>query len=174
VKQQRSAQYQELQRGGRVLFLGSNHNNNLNANNNLNNNGRFLGITPALPRHFNTAMYLLKQLPEDFVVIEIPSAKTEKQGKYLYFWMKKKGRNTLDVVKELARRLRIREKDIGFAGSKDKQAVTEQMISIAGMKKEEIEKGMELGAAGYLIKAHYTPSQVVKEIRKILQESSTT
>lgn len=41
-------------------------------------------------------------------------------------------------------------------------------------QKEEIEKGMELGAAGYLIKAHYTPSEVVKEIRKILQESPPT
>lgn len=40
-------------------------------------------------------------------------------------------------------------------------------------QKEEIEKGMNLGAAGYLIKAHYTPSQVVKEMRKILQEPST-
>ena len=39
-------------------------------------------------------------------------------------------------------------------------------------QKEEIERGMGLGAAGYLIKAHYTPSQVVKEIRKILQEES--
>jgi DNA-binding response OmpR family regulator len=37
-------------------------------------------------------------------------------------------------------------------------------------QKEEIEKGMELGAAGYLIKAHYTPSEVVKEINKILAD----
>lgn len=84
-------------------------------------------------------MYKLKQLPEDFVVIELPLVKTESRGKYLYFWMKKKGRNTLDVVKELARRLRIKEKDIGFAGSKDKHAVTEQMISIVGVKKEDAE-----------------------------------
>ena len=41
------------------------------------------------------------------------------------------------------------------------------MLSNLGQK-EEIEKGMALGAAGYLIKAHYTPSQVVKEIRKLL------
>lgn len=41
------------------------------------------------------------------------------------------------------------------------------MLSNLGQK-EEIEKGMGLGAAAYLIKAHYTPSQVVKEIRKIL------
>src|SRR3989344_4626570 len=85
-------------------------------------------------------MYKLKQIPEDFVVIEVPAVKTETQGRFLYFWLKKKGLNTLDVVKELARQLRIQEKDIGFAGSKDKHAVTEQMISINGMRKEAVEK----------------------------------
>ena len=37
-------------------------------------------------------------------------------------------------------------------------------------QKEEVEKGIELGASRYLIKAHYTPSQVVDEIKKILNE----
>jgi len=85
-------------------------------------------------------MYKLKQVPEDFVVIEIPALQKEKQGKYLYFWMKKKGFNTIDAVKEVARQLRIKEKQIGFAGSKDKHAITEQLISIMGMKKEDVEK----------------------------------
>lgn len=40
-------------------------------------------------------------------------------------------------------------------------------------QKEEIEKGMALGAAGYLIKAHHTPSEVVREIKKILAGSQT-
>jgi DNA-binding response OmpR family regulator len=35
-------------------------------------------------------------------------------------------------------------------------------------QKEEVEKGMKLGAEKYLIKAHYTPSQVVEEIKKII------
>lgn len=35
-------------------------------------------------------------------------------------------------------------------------------------QKEEVEKGLKLGAEKYLIKAKYTPSQVVKEIRKTL------
>lgn len=35
-------------------------------------------------------------------------------------------------------------------------------------QKAEVEKGLELGAAKYLIKAHYTPSQIVEEIKKIL------
>ncbi|MCH7551818.1 response regulator [Patescibacteria group bacterium] len=37
-------------------------------------------------------------------------------------------------------------------------------------QKEEIEKGISLGADRYLIKAHFTPSQVVDEVRELLQE----
>ena len=36
-------------------------------------------------------------------------------------------------------------------------------------QKEEVEKGVELGAVKYLIKAHYTPTQVVEEIKKVLK-----
>ena len=35
-------------------------------------------------------------------------------------------------------------------------------------QKEEIEKGISLGADRYLIKAHYTPSQVVGEVKELL------
>ncbi|TFG35456.1 MAG: response regulator [Parcubacteria group bacterium] len=37
-------------------------------------------------------------------------------------------------------------------------------------QKEEVEKGMNLGAEKYLIKAHYTPSEVAKEIKEVLGE----
>lgn len=36
-------------------------------------------------------------------------------------------------------------------------------------QKEEVEKGLKLGAAKYLIKAHYTPSEVVEEIKKLIK-----
>ncbi len=36
-------------------------------------------------------------------------------------------------------------------------------------EKEEVEKGLKLGAVRYLVKAHYTPSEVVEEIRKIFK-----
>jgi len=35
-------------------------------------------------------------------------------------------------------------------------------------QKEEVEKGLKLGATKYLIKAHYTPSEVVEEIKEII------
>ena len=36
-------------------------------------------------------------------------------------------------------------------------------------QKEEVEKGLKLGAVKYLIKAHYTPQEVVDEIKKVLK-----
>lgn len=38
-------------------------------------------------------------------------------------------------------------------------------------QKEDVKRGFELGAAGYLIKAHFMPSEVVDKIKKILEES---
>jgi len=35
-------------------------------------------------------------------------------------------------------------------------------------QRENIEKGFELGAASYIIKAHFTPSEVVKKINDVL------
>jgi len=37
-------------------------------------------------------------------------------------------------------------------------------------QKEEVEKGLALGAAKYLIKAHHTPTEVVEEVKKCLAE----
>ena len=36
-------------------------------------------------------------------------------------------------------------------------------------EKKEVEKGLEEGATKYLVKAHYTPTEVVKEIKQILE-----
>lgn len=35
-------------------------------------------------------------------------------------------------------------------------------------QKDEIEKGLRMGAEGYLIKAHFMPSEVVDKIKKVL------
>ncbi len=36
-------------------------------------------------------------------------------------------------------------------------------------QKNEVEKGLRLGALKYLIKAHYTPGEIVEEIKKVLK-----
>lgn len=35
-------------------------------------------------------------------------------------------------------------------------------------QKEDIDKGMELGATDYLIKAHFTPGEIVEKIKSVL------
>lgn len=42
------------------------------------------------------------------------------------------------------------------------------ILSNLGQKKD-IEKGFELGAADYLIKAHFTPEEIINKMRKILK-----
>jgi len=36
-------------------------------------------------------------------------------------------------------------------------------------QREDIEKGLKLGAAGFLVKAHFTPGEIVAKIEKLLQ-----
>lgn len=44
-----------------------------------------------------------------------------------------------------------------------------QIVILSNLgQKEEIAKGLRLGAAKYLIKAHYTPSEIVQEIIKLI------
>jgi DNA-binding response OmpR family regulator len=37
-------------------------------------------------------------------------------------------------------------------------------------QKEEVEKGLKLGADKYLIKAYYTPAEIVQEVKELLKE----
>ena len=84
--------------------------------------------------------YKIKQIPEDFIVDEISNVKSNQQGRFLYVEVKKKNRNTLDVVKELAKQLKIPLNKIGFAGSKDKHAITTQLFSIANCNQSKLKE----------------------------------
>ena len=60
--------------------------------------------------------------------------------------------------------------EIKNQGLKNKNLKDLKIIVLSNLgQKEEVEKGLKLGAIKYLIKAHYTPSEVVEEIRKILK-----
>lgn len=81
-------------------------------------------------------MHTIKQIPEDFMVWEIPSYFLAKKGIYSYYWMRKKNLTTIEAAKRIATRLNIPLRRVGFAGNKDKVAVTEQVISIKSSKKK--------------------------------------
>ena len=71
----------------------------------------------------------LKASPEDFAVEELPAYEPQGHGPHLWLRVEKRGRTTRDVVRELARALSVAEREAGFAGMKDKAAVTTQWLS---------------------------------------------
>src|SRR3989338_2466252 len=80
----------------------------------------------------------LKQLPEDFVVEEVMQRKPSGTGAYLWFTLKKKNIGALEAVQTLSRIWNVPAKKIGFAGLKDKQAVTTQTCSVQHVSAERI------------------------------------
>lgn len=70
----------------------------------------------------------IKELPEDFIVQEAMNLHIEK-GPYFYYLVTKKNWNTLDLIHEISERLHV--KDVGYAGIKDRKAVTSQYISVS-------------------------------------------
>lgn len=74
-------------------------------------------------------MYQLKQIPEDFIVIESLDL-TPSEGNYYYFELKKTNLTTNYAIKLIAEQIRVPIKNISYAGNKDKQAITTQIISI--------------------------------------------
>ena len=79
---------------------------------------------------------IFKQRPEDFIVQEVLHLPLG-QGEYSYFLLKKKEWSTLDVVERLEKFLGT---NVGFAGNKDKHAVTEQFISVLHVPKKRVEQ----------------------------------
>jgi len=71
----------------------------------------------------------LKSSPEDFRVDEHPAYLPSGAGPHLYLRVEKRGRTTRDVLRDLAARLGVSERDAGYAGLKDREAVTTQWLS---------------------------------------------
>ncbi len=81
----------------------------------------------------------LKERPEDFVVREVPAYEPSGEGGHLYMRIQRKGMATREVADRLARALDVPAREIGYAGLKDKHALTTQTFSVpmAGISQEE-------------------------------------
>lgn len=71
-----------------------------------------------------------KQSPRDFVVEEIPLYEFSGDGEHLILQVRKKNLSTNEMIGHIARYLGIKNKEIGYAGLKDKHAMTIQYISL--------------------------------------------
>lgn len=77
---------------------------------------------------------------EDFYVEEIPESEPSGEGPNTWFFIEKLGRETLDVVLDVARELHVDRKRMGFAGMKDKRAITRQWLCVANSDVEQIKE----------------------------------
>jgi len=81
------------------------------------------GVVDPIPGH-------IKRRNDDFLVEELPLVQPTGSGDYIWAFVQKEGLSTTQLVDVLAKHFRVRTRDIGFAGMKDKRAVTRQVLSI--------------------------------------------
>lgn len=67
---------------------------------------------------------------EDFLVSEITNRQLHESGPHLYLQIEKRGANTQWLARQLANHAKIDLKDVGYAGLKDRHAITRQWFSL--------------------------------------------
>jgi tRNA pseudouridine13 synthase len=72
----------------------------------------------------------IRTFPEDFIVDEMLAFEPSGAGEHAFLRIRKTGENTDYVARQLARFAGVRQRDIGFAGLKDRHAVTTQWFSV--------------------------------------------
>ena len=76
--------------------------------------------------------------PEDFIVEELPLYEPSRTGTHTFFAIRKRNLSTLEAINRIARDLEIHTRQFGYAGLKDKNAVTTQVLSVEGVPSERI------------------------------------
>lgn len=80
----------------------------------------------------------IRTTPEDFSVVEEPLYETTGDGNHTFVFVEKRGRTTEQVAAELARASGLSQRDVGYAGRKDRHAVTRQWFSLEGVDPERV------------------------------------
>ncbi len=83
------------------------------------------------PRRFRPVLSgEIKTMPADFQVTELSAFKPAGRGEHLWLWVEKQQTNTEWAARQLARACDVSNRQVGYAGLKDRQAITRQWFSI--------------------------------------------
>jgi tRNA pseudouridine13 synthase len=85
-----------------------------------------------------------KENEEDFEVHEIPAYAPSGQGEHLYLHLEKRGLDTDRAIRAVADALGASARDAGYAGMKDRHAVTTQWVSFLSKKPLEEARAIEV------------------------------
>jgi tRNA pseudouridine13 synthase len=72
----------------------------------------------------------IKQRPEDFLVDEVPLYEAAGEGEHIYLHVEKNAVAHGELVSCICRHFGVSEGAVGFAGMKDKMAITRQFVSV--------------------------------------------
>jgi tRNA pseudouridine13 synthase len=72
----------------------------------------------------------IRTTPEDFQVDEVLGFDPDGSGEHVCLHIRKRGANTADIAKQLAKLAGVKNMDVSYAGLKDRHAVTTQWFSI--------------------------------------------
>ncbi len=81
-----------------------------------------------------------KQSKDDFVVTEVPLYEFSAEGEHVILKIRKKDLATWDALQIISETIGCKNRDIGYAGLKDKNAMTVQYISIHKSFEDKIDK----------------------------------
>ena len=98
-----------------------------------------LGDAHYVTRGMPPVAGVLKQHDEDFLVDEQPLYQPSGEGEHIYLLVEKRGLSTSEMVRIIAKHFRVRESDVGFAGMKDKHAITRQVVSVHTPGKTDVD-----------------------------------
>jgi len=77
-----------------------------------------------------TARGQIRTAAEDFIVEEVARVAPQGEGSHLWLWVEKQNANTDWVASQLAKAASCARRDVGYAGLKDRHAVTRQWFSL--------------------------------------------
>ncbi|MFM7708789.1 MAG: tRNA pseudouridine(13) synthase TruD [Gammaproteobacteria bacterium] len=115
---------------------------------------RSLALDP--PRAFGPPLgsARMRSVPEDFQVDERLGFEPSGAGEHLLVRVRKRGANTAWVARELARIAGVRPHDVGYAGLKDRHAVTTQWFSLPARRQGPAALAAAQGEGWQVLEAH--------------------
>ena len=90
------------------------------------------GVLPDWARAHGVPLFSasIRDAPADFQVVENLGFEFSGAGEHDYLWVEKTAANTDWVARQLARHADVRPADVGYAGLKDRHAITRQWFSV--------------------------------------------
>lgn len=118
---------------------------------------------PRLLPSDSAPRFAVRERLEDFEVEEIPAYERSGEGGFLWLWIEKRDRTTLDVARDLGRLFGVPSSTVGSAGLKDRRAVARQWFSVPWPAEPEVP--VELDGVSVLSRARHSNGLRIGHLR---------